>query len=123
VINEWAQLKIVYLISNGYGISPHFQRRRIPFAARLQLCPMDSRHIEANDLPACRPSLTGKAAGGAIFQEWRCLAQDMFESWLKLVTRRLAETPYLACDEFTAADIAANDLLEFTRRPKRSASQ
>jgi glutathione S-transferase len=51
------------------------------------------------------------------------LAQDTFESWLKLVTRLLAETPYLACDEITAADIAANDLLEFTRRPKRSASQ
>ena len=42
-------------------------------------------------------------------------AQEMFESRLGLVTRRLARSPYLAGDEFTAADISVTYALELAR--------
>ena len=43
-------------------------------------------------------------------------ALEQFESRLTLVTRQLARTPYLAGDNFTAADISVTYALELARR-------
>lgn len=43
-------------------------------------------------------------------------ALEVFESRLRLVTRRLARSPYLAGDAFTAADISVTYALEFAQR-------
>ena len=43
-------------------------------------------------------------------------ALEVFESRLGLVTRRLARSPYLAGDVFTAADISVTYALELARR-------
>lgn len=43
-------------------------------------------------------------------------ALEVFESRLGLVTRRLASSPYLAGDTFTAADISVTYALEFAQR-------
>ena len=43
-------------------------------------------------------------------------ALEVFESRLDLVTRRLAQSPYLAGDSFTAADISVTWALEFAHR-------
>jgi glutathione S-transferase len=43
-------------------------------------------------------------------------AQEVFESRLGLVTRRLAHSPYLAGETFTAADISVTYALEFAQR-------
>lgn len=43
-------------------------------------------------------------------------ALRMFETRLRLVTRQLARSPYLAGDEFTAADISVTYALELARR-------
>ncbi|MBQ1541944.1 MAG: glutathione S-transferase family protein [Caulobacteraceae bacterium] len=43
-------------------------------------------------------------------------ALEVFESRLGLVTRRLARSPYLAGDAFTAADISVTYALEFAQR-------
>ena len=43
-------------------------------------------------------------------------ALEVFESRLGLVTRRLARSPYLAGDVFTAADISVTYALEFAQR-------
>ena len=43
-------------------------------------------------------------------------ALDLFESRLRLVTRQLARSPYLAGDSFTAADISVTYALELARR-------
>jgi glutathione S-transferase len=43
-------------------------------------------------------------------------ALDVFETRLTLVTRRLAHSPYLAGDRFTAADISVVYALELARR-------
>src|SRR5882762_5468322 len=43
-------------------------------------------------------------------------ALEVFESRLKLVTRQLARSPYLAGDRFTAADISVTYALELARR-------
>jgi glutathione S-transferase len=43
-------------------------------------------------------------------------ALQVFESRLELVTRRLAGSPYLAGDRFTAADISVTYALEFAQR-------
>jgi glutathione S-transferase len=40
----------------------------------------------------------------------------MFESRLRLVTRRLARSPYLAGETFTAADISVTYALQLARR-------
>jgi glutathione S-transferase len=40
----------------------------------------------------------------------------MFESRLRLMTRQLARSPYLAGEAFTAADISATYALELARR-------
>ena len=46
-------------------------------------------------------------------------ALEVFESRLALVTRRLASSPYLAGESFTAADISVTYALEFARRAGR----
>jgi glutathione S-transferase len=43
-------------------------------------------------------------------------AYEVFESRLRLVTQRLARSPYLAGDVFTAADISVTYALEFAQR-------
>lgn len=43
-------------------------------------------------------------------------ALEVFESRLRLVTQRLAHSPYLAGDAFTAADISVTYALEFAQR-------
>jgi glutathione S-transferase len=43
-------------------------------------------------------------------------ALEVFESRLRLVTRQLARTPYLAGERFTAADISVTYALEFAQR-------
>ncbi len=43
-------------------------------------------------------------------------ALEVFESRLRLVTRQLARSPYLAGDAFTAADISVTYALEFAQR-------
>jgi glutathione S-transferase len=43
-------------------------------------------------------------------------ALEMFESRLRLVTRQLAGSPYLAGEAFTAADISVTYALELARR-------
>lgn len=43
-------------------------------------------------------------------------AMRVFESRLRLVTRRLAQAPYMAGDRFTAADISVNYALQFAQR-------
>lgn len=43
-------------------------------------------------------------------------ALDVFETRLRLVSRQLARTPYLAGEAFTAADISVTYALEFARR-------
>ncbi|MCY1004586.1 glutathione S-transferase family protein [Nannocystis pusilla] len=43
-------------------------------------------------------------------------ALEVYESRLRLVTRRLADSPYLAGDRFTAADISVTYALEFAQR-------
>lgn len=43
-------------------------------------------------------------------------ALEVFQSRLKLVTRQLARSPYLAGDAFTAADISVTYALEFAQR-------
>jgi glutathione S-transferase len=43
-------------------------------------------------------------------------ALELFEARLGLVTRKLAQTPYLAGDAFTAADISVTYALEFAQR-------
>ena len=43
-------------------------------------------------------------------------ALDIFRSRLGLVSRQLARTPYIAGDDFTAADISVTYALEFARR-------
>ena len=43
-------------------------------------------------------------------------ALEMFESRLRLVTRQLARSPYLAGEAFTAADISVTFALELARR-------
>jgi glutathione S-transferase len=43
-------------------------------------------------------------------------ALDVFETRLRLVTRRLERSPYLAGDAFTAADISVTYALELARR-------
>ena len=43
-------------------------------------------------------------------------AMEVFESRLKLVTGRLASSPYLAGETFTAADISVTYALQFARR-------
>jgi glutathione S-transferase len=43
-------------------------------------------------------------------------ALDVFETRLSLVARRLARTPYMAGDDFTAADISVGYALEMARR-------
>jgi glutathione S-transferase len=43
-------------------------------------------------------------------------AREIFESRLRLVTRQLARSPYLAGDAFTAADISVTYALEFAER-------
>jgi glutathione S-transferase len=45
-------------------------------------------------------------------------ALEVFESRLRLVTRQLARSPYLAGDTFTAADISVTYALEFAQRTK-----
>ena len=52
-------------------------------------------------------------------------ALEVFESRLRLVTRQLARSPYLAGDAFTAADISVTYALEFAQRaaPSPSARQ
>lgn len=45
-------------------------------------------------------------------------ALEVFESRLKLVTRQLARSPYLAGDTFTAADISVTYALELATRHK-----
>lgn len=50
-------------------------------------------------------------------QSWSVgLALKMFESRLTLVTRQLARSPYLAGDNFTAADISVTFALQFAHR-------
>lgn len=50
-------------------------------------------------------------------QDWTGrFALEVFESRLDLVTRRLAQSPYLAGDAFTAADISVTWALEFAQR-------
>jgi glutathione S-transferase len=50
-------------------------------------------------------------------QNWSAAqALDVFESRLKLVTRQLARTPYLAGDTFTTADISVTYALELAQR-------
>jgi glutathione S-transferase len=43
-------------------------------------------------------------------------ALEVFESRLRLVTRQLARSPYLAGDRFTAADISVTYALELAQR-------
>ncbi|HEV2652350.1 MAG TPA: glutathione S-transferase family protein [Rhizomicrobium sp.] len=43
-------------------------------------------------------------------------AMDVFETRLRLVTRQLARSPYLAGDQFTAADISVTYALNLARR-------
>lgn len=43
-------------------------------------------------------------------------AMDVFETRLGLVTRQLARSPYLAGEQFTAADISVTYALEFAQR-------
>ncbi|WP_400770654.1 glutathione S-transferase family protein [Methylosinus sporium] len=45
-----------------------------------------------------------------------CQARRMFETRLRLVTRQLARSPFLAGEEFTAADISVTYALELARR-------
>jgi glutathione S-transferase len=50
-------------------------------------------------------------------QNWSARqALDVFETRLSLVTRRLADAPYLAGDEFTAADISVSYALDLAQR-------
>jgi glutathione S-transferase len=50
-------------------------------------------------------------------QNWSAgQALDVFESRLRLVTRRLAGSPYLAGERFTAADISVTYALELAQR-------
>ena len=43
-------------------------------------------------------------------------AREVFDSWLGLVRRQLARSPYLAGETFTAADISVTYALELAQR-------
>jgi glutathione S-transferase len=50
-------------------------------------------------------------------QDWTAgQAQEVFDTRLRLVTRRLAHSPYLAGETFTAADISVTYALELAQR-------
>lgn len=56
-------------------------------------------------------------APGASREDWTAArAQEVFESRLRLVTRQLARSPYLAGENFTAADISVTYALELAQR-------
>lgn len=56
-------------------------------------------------------------APGAEKQNWGArFGRELFDSRLGLVTRRLAQSPYLAGEAFTAADISVTYALEFAQR-------
>jgi glutathione S-transferase len=89
-----------------------------PRDARLPGLPADStpRRSRAGRLRLLRPRRATVRARGRAGQLERRPAQEVFDSRLRLVTRQLARSPYLAGEAFTAADISVTYALLLATR-------